>query len=88
MKKYKVSVPIEVYVEIEVEVDEEEIKELDEDNLKDFLIDKANEEEGFYLTGYCGNGGSDKLVGVAGANVSVYPSEEAKYEEAEIYEMS
>ena len=60
MKKYKVEVPYIVYVTAIVEAEN-----------KDDAIDAAFDDEGVGLTGYCGNGGFGKLVGVYGSNLSV-----------------
>jgi hypothetical protein len=35
------------------------------------------------MTGYCGNGGNDKLVGVYGENASVEPSDDVEFDSAE-----
>ena len=59
MKKYRVEVPYIVTVTAIVEAENE-----------DEAIDAAF-DEGAELTGYCGNGGSNKLVGVYGSNLSV-----------------
>ena len=59
MKKYKVEIPYIVFVTAKVEAENE-----------DDAINAAF-DEGAGLTGYCGNGGGDKLVGVYGANLSV-----------------
>lgn len=64
MKKFRVTAAIPVFVSIEVEAENEE----------DAI--EAAHEEGFSLTSFVGNGGSDKLVGVRGSNRSVEPGEE------------
>ena len=64
MKKYRVNIPYAVFVTVDVEAENEEQ-----------AIDKAFEDG--YLTGFCGNGGTDKLVGVTGSNVSIEHGEEA-----------
>lgn len=64
MKKFRVTAAIPVFVSIEVEAENEE----------DAI--EAAHEGGFYLTSFIGNGGSDKLVGVCGNNMSVEPGEE------------
>lgn len=53
MKKFRVSVPYVVWVSVEVDAEDQE------------SAIEASFEEAF-LTGYCGNGGTDKLVGVSG----------------------
>lgn len=61
IKRMKVYGTIEVGVEKIVEV------EVGENNDKDEVIDRAldvAEEEFGGVKGYCGNGGSDKLIGV------------------------
>ncbi|MGD9697533.1 hypothetical protein [Acinetobacter sp.] len=60
--KYKVTIPFAVFVS--VEVDAETPKEAE-----DIAFEDA------YITGYCGNGGTDKLVGVSGSNVSIEAGE-------------
>lgn len=64
MKKFRVTAAIPVFVSIEVEAENE-----------DGAIEAAH-EEGFSLTAFVGNGGTDKLVGVRGSNMSVEPGEE------------
>lgn len=59
MKNYRVEIPYLVYVSAYVEAENEED-----------AIDAAF-NEGAGLTGYCGNGGSGKLVGVYGENLFV-----------------
>jgi hypothetical protein len=58
MKEYSVTIPYPVFVTVKVEAEDNES-----------AIDEAFQYAG--LTGYCGNGGSDKLVGVYGSNISV-----------------
>lgn len=58
MKKYLVTVPYIVWVNVEVEADNEE-------EAKDIATEKSG------LNSYCGNGDSDKLVGVSGQGVSI-----------------
>ena len=56
--KYRVTIPYACWVTVEVEAsNEEEAEEL------------AFEDSG--ITGNCGNGGNDKLIGVYGENVSI-----------------
>lgn len=52
-KKYAAYVPYIVHVRVEVEADSE-------DEARDFAYDEA------VISGYCGNGGTDKLIGVTG----------------------
>lgn len=62
MTKFVVNGIAEVMVLFEVEAETEEE-----------AIEKAYEEcDG--LTAYCGNGGTDKLVGVNSSDVSIYPN--------------
>jgi len=63
MKKYRVTFPYVCFVAVNVEAEN-----------KDDAIDLAEEDAG--ITGFCGNGGSDKLIGVYGENVSISASEE------------
>jgi hypothetical protein len=61
--KYKVSIPFVCYVEVKVESE-----------TREQAIEEAMEEA--RITSFCGNGGSDKLIGVYGSNVSIYANEE------------
>lgn len=65
MAKYRVygTIGIGVWVDVEAENENEAQKEADE------------KWEG--LTGFCGNGGSDKLVGVYGSDHGVYPNDDS-----------
>lgn len=63
MGKYNVTATIPVFITVTVEADS-----------KEDALDQAY-DEGLYLSGYCGNGGSDKLVGTSGSNVSVEAGE-------------
>ena len=58
MSKYIVSVPFMVWVNVEVEADS--VAEAHDEGLN-----RA------YLTGYTGNGGTNKLVGVAGQGMTI-----------------
>lgn len=58
MKKYLVSIPYCVWVSVEVEADS-----------KEDAIDAAYEDG--HVGGYAGNGGTGKLIGVTGENVSI-----------------
>lgn len=72
MKKYNVSLPIIAWVTVtDIEADNEEE-----------AIDIALDEGG--VTGYCGNGGSDKLIGVYGENIFIEASDEFIDTELEI----
>ena len=62
MPKYEVYVTIPVFAAIKVEAEDSEE-----------AIDKAWGYSG--LTGYCGNGGTDKLVGTYEQNVSLEPGD-------------
>jgi hypothetical protein len=59
MKKYKVQFRTDVWINVEVEAEDE-----------NDAIDKAWQEQPC-LIGYAGNGGSDKLCGVSGSNLSI-----------------
>lgn len=65
MKKYKV--PFEVICTVYVDVEAEDIND---------AIDAAYDE--VYLTGYVGNGGSDKLIGVTRENHTIEAGEDFK----------
>ena len=56
MSKYRVSVPYIVWVSDDIEADS-----------KEEAIEKSYEE--FYVSGYCGNGGTDRLVGVTSGSI-------------------
>lgn len=60
MEKKKYRVPFKAFVTVFVEVEAEN---------KDEAIDLAWDEA--HISGYCGNGGSDKLIGVYGSNISI-----------------
>lgn len=62
--RYSVSVPFVVFVNVEVDADSPEEAE-------EIGVNTA------YLTGYCGNGGSNKLVGVSGTKFSVEAGSES-----------
>lgn len=62
MRKYKITIPFPVFVSIEVEAEDEETAE-----------EAAFAEA--YIDSYAGNGGSDKLIGVSGSNVSIEAGE-------------
>lgn len=61
--KYRVSYPVVCYVHIEVEAES-----------KEDAIDLAYDD--FGVTAFCGNGGTDKLIGVCGENVTIEAGEE------------
>ena len=69
--KYRVYGYAEVEVTIDVEAD-------NEDEALEVALDSR-----FYLSSFCGNGGTDKLIGVDGEDESVYPIGEIRYERAE-----
>jgi len=72
MTKFRVYGVVPVSVCIEVEADDE-----------DSAITAAYEQfDG--LTGYCGNGGSDKLVGTTQSEVSIEPQDEFEFLSAEV----
>lgn len=60
--KYRVTIPYACFVTVEVEADSEDAAE------------ELAFEEG-YISQYCGNGGCDKLIGVAGGNCSIEASD-------------
>jgi hypothetical protein len=60
--KYLVTMPFACFVYVEVEADNE-----------DEAIDSAYDEA--HISGYCGNGGSNKLIGVSGENISIEAGE-------------
>ena len=73
MKKYIVTGYTRVIVEVVVEAEN-----------KEDAIEKAYDNVS--IDSYCGNGGSDKLIGVWDtdeATVSIYPDSELEYEEVE-----
>lgn len=68
--KYKVSGKTQVWIDIVVEAEDEEQ-----------AFDMAAQKIGS-LTSFCGNGGSDKLVGIYYREASIEPSDEIEWEEA------
>lgn len=60
MHKYLVTVPYTVFLDVEVFADNEREAE-------EFATEVA------YVTNYCGNGGSNRLVGPVEDNVTIYP---------------
>jgi len=71
MKKYKVYGTVTVGVSIEIEADSEE---------------DAIEQAGYELDdldAYCGNSGTDKLIGVSGSDESVWSDGGIEWQEAE-----
>ena len=73
MKKYTVTGYANVVVEVTVEAENEEE-----------AIEKAYNNVG--IDNYCGNGGTDKLIGVCNTNeatASIYADSELEYEEVE-----
>lgn len=74
MKTYTVHGVTKVAVTIEVEAESAQA-----------AIDLAYEQfDG--LTGFCGNGGTDKLVGTTHPNVSLEPHESVNFIEAEAHD--
>lgn len=70
MKKYSCTATIETYIEMIVEAESEED-----------ALEKANNEFGGACN-YCGNGGTDKLVGVDGENESISINDDVEFDEA------
>lgn len=58
MKKYNVTLTFPLWLTLEVEAENKEEAEIK-------AVDEA------YITGYCGNGGTDKLVGVTEGSIEV-----------------
>ena len=67
MKKYRVTIPFACFVSVTVEADSKE--EAEENGYREASI-----------TSYCGNGGSDKLIGVYG-DESIEPGSPMEGEE-------
>lgn len=61
--KYRVTIPFACFVSVEVEAENAEAAE-------EIAFEDA------YPSGYAGNGGTDKLIGVRGSNVSIEAGEE------------
>lgn len=61
--KYRVTIPYACFVTVEVEADNAEAA-------------KEAAFEAAWISGYVGNGGSGKLIGVYGSNVSIAAGEE------------
>jgi len=70
MAKYKVTFKTSLYVDVIVEADS-----------VDDAISLA--EQDVYVSGYCGNGGCDKLVGVSDSNMSVYADDDFEVPDAD-----
>ena len=70
--KYRVYEHTTVTVVVEVSADSEE-------NAKEAALDQRD-----FLTSYCGNGGTDKLIGVDGDDESVSADEEIEYDDVEL----
>ena len=62
MKKYRVTIPFPVFISIDVEA--ESMVDAEDIALNEVV-----------LISYAGNGGTDKLVGVSGSNMSIEPGE-------------
>lgn len=71
MSKWKVTGKVTVYVTAIVDAD-------DEDEAFDAAADEIE-----MLESYCGNGGTDKLIGVSSENLSVESSDIVEWDEAE-----
>lgn len=70
--KYRVYGHTTVTVVVEVSADSEE-------DAKEVALDQRSS-----LTSYCGNGGTDKLIGVDGDDESVSADEEIEYDDVEL----
>lgn len=79
MKRFRVDATLQIGLSTVVELSDEEAKDLEKlkdgvdlgEYAKDHLVgDRAMEQ--FYVTGYAGNGGCDKLIGVVGRNNTIY----------------
>ena len=75
MKKIRVYGKIYAHVSTVVEVEDD--FEVNEDSMEE-LIDLANDQFGG-VSGYCGNGGYDKLIGVSGSNDTIEDSGEVEF---------
>ncbi len=72
--KYRVTLPSKVWVTVDVEAESQEEAE-------EIAIDEGS------ISGYCGNFGTDKLIGVSGDNASIEANCEPIYNEIEIEEL-
>ncbi len=72
MKKYRVYGNVNVLVETFVEIPDDE--KLDEDEI---LARAYDEFQG--ISSFCGNGGTDKLIGVNGENDALQADEEIEF---------
>jgi len=79
MKRYRVDATLQVCVSTIVELSDEEAKGLENiqenEDLGGYVEDHVIGEramEQFYVSGYAGNGGSNKLIGVVGRNNTIY----------------
>ena len=69
-----VNVDVEMEIEIEYDPDDEEFEGLEESDIIEELKEKAKrqaEDDFPGLTNYCGNGGTDQLVGVNNRSISL-----------------
>lgn len=69
-----------VYVTVtkELEIDDLMLADLDEKEVEDVFIEKANDEFGG-INGFVGNGGTDKLIGVTEDDESIYEDGEVEF---------
>lgn len=72
MKKLRVTGTIKAWVSSVIELTDEEFETASEDGLEDSTLIQRKFSETCCVSGYCGNGGSDKLIGVAGEDNSIY----------------
>lgn len=77
MKK-KVFGRVYVTVTKELEIDDLMLADLDEQEVEDIFIEKANDEFGG-IHGFVGNGRTDKLIGVTEHDESIYEDGEVEF---------
>lgn len=77
MKK-KVYGRVYVTVSKELEIDNSELTDLDDQEVEDMFIEKAINEFGG-ISGFVGNGGTDKLIGVTEDGESIHDDGEVEF---------
>lgn len=70
MTKFDVFGLVGCSIRITIDLSDEEIEGLDDDEIRDIAFEKADDEFGG-ISGYVGNGGTEKLIGVCGSNEGI-----------------
>ena len=84
MPKFRVSGSIKCWIDCVVEVSQEELDRIKADggSEDEYIIEKAYDEFSG-VSGYAGNGGTDKLIGVSGSDESIFPADDFEFDEVE-----